>query len=123
MPTVEELTAAPKATVVEEGVRLGREPVWELYHYEHGKLAGTSIARHRDLHEWLRDLDRGGRLLGFGWELRDRAAPDDWPGWPISADPARERLDGLGEYGQAIGLRAVAAGLREVLDGTGDGSC
>lgn len=86
MPTSEELQAAPKATVVEPGARLGRSPMWELFHYEFGRAVGRSIARHQDLHEWLRDLEQSGRLLGFGWEIRGEDAPDGWPGWPVEQD-------------------------------------
>ncbi|URN01218.1 hypothetical protein LUW76_46845 [Actinomadura madurae] len=86
MPTSKELQAAPKATVVEPGVQLGRVPMWELYHYEYGQRTGQSIARGDQLHQWLTDLEQSGRMLGFGWELRGQDAPADWPGWPITED-------------------------------------
>ena len=39
------------------------------------------------------------------------------------ARAAKQAFNDPYEYGQAIGLRAAAAGLREVLDGTGAGQC
>jgi hypothetical protein len=88
------LKAAPKATVVEPTAPLRSMPLWELYHYEHGKPAGGSFARGDQVREWLDDLERAGYLIGLGWELRGDPAPDDWPGWP--ADNARA----VGEAGE-----------------------
>ncbi|WP_433225534.1 hypothetical protein [Actinomadura formosensis] len=75
MPDVDTLKAAPKATVVEPGAQIG-----------------VSVAVHKDLHTWLRDLEAAGTLIGFGWEIRGQDAPDDWPGWPIEQDG--DRTDG-----------------------------
>lgn len=89
MPTMDELVAAAKSTVVEPTPSLGKTPMWALYHYEYGRPVGRSIAVHKDLHAWLGGLEAAGRLIGFGWEIRGQDAPDDWPGWPApDAAPA-----------------------------------
>ena len=118
MPTTDELMAAPKSTVVEPGAQLGRTPMWELFHYEHGKPAGRSIARHQDLHEWLGDLEAAGRLIGFGWELRGQGAPDDWPGWPIPDAAPAAPLEGAAR--DAATRLITRPARRDVDDREGD---
>lgn len=83
MADVDTLKAAPKSTVVEASAPIGSMPIWSLHHYEHGLAVSRSIARGDQIREWLADLERAGHVLGFGWELRGQAAPDDWPGWPV----------------------------------------
>lgn len=103
MPDADTLKAAAKCTVVEPSVPLARVSMWALHHYEHGKPIGGSVARGDQIHEWLRDLEAAGFLIGFGWELRGETAPDDWPGWPIEPEPLLDPDCRDGKHGSCVG--------------------